>query len=62
MCPLTECDGQGTSFKTKNESEVLEVFIERGSPDGHKVHFYNKADELSTASTAGGSLDIPLRM
>lgn len=39
------CNGTGQFYKTKKEKEILEVFIERGAPDGHKVTFYNKADE-----------------
>lgn len=41
----SQCQGQGKSYKTKKEKEILEVYIERGSPDTHKVVFYNKADE-----------------
>jgi len=39
------CNGQGKSFKTKQEREVLEVHIQKGSPDGHKVVFREMADE-----------------
>merc|ERR1712137_825984 len=39
------CGGQGNSFKTKKEREVLEVHIQKGSPDGHKVPFREMADE-----------------
>merc|ERR1719326_961802 len=39
------CGGQGRSFKTKQEREVLEVHIQKGSPDGHKVTFREMADE-----------------
>merc|ERR1719499_1901061 len=39
------CGGQGKSFKTKQEREVLEVHIQKGSPDQHKVTFREMADE-----------------
>jgi len=39
------CGGQGKSFKTKQDREVLEVHIQKGSPDGHKVTFRDMADE-----------------
>lgn len=39
------CGGQGKSFQTKQEREVLEVHIQKGSPDGHKVVFREMADE-----------------
>lgn len=39
------CGGQGKSFKRKQEREVLEVHIQKGSPDGHKLTFSEMADE-----------------
>merc|ERR1719464_1226863 len=39
------CGGQGKTFLTKQEREVLEVHIQKGSPDGHKVTFREMADE-----------------
>jgi len=39
------CGGQGKSFKTKQDREVLEVMIQKGSPDGHKIKFTEMADE-----------------
>merc|ERR1711959_284585 len=39
------CGGQGKSFKTKQEREVLEVHIQKGSPDNHKIQFREMADE-----------------
>eukprot|EP00392_Amoebophrya_sp_AT5.2_P003878 g3883.t1 len=41
----SKCNGTGKMFKMKKEKEILEVFVERGAPDSHKVTFYNKADE-----------------
>merc|ERR1719162_2222188 len=39
------CGGEGKSFKTKQEREVLEVHIQKGSPDAHKIQFREMADE-----------------
>jgi len=39
------CGGQGKSFQTKQEREVLEVHIQKGSPDSHKVVYHEMADE-----------------
>jgi len=39
------CGGNGKSFRTKQEREVLEVHIQKGSPDQHKVTFREMADE-----------------
>merc|ERR1712228_657602 len=33
------CGGNGKSFTTKSEREVLEVPIQKGSPDKHKIPF-----------------------
>lgn len=41
----SSCGGQGKSFQTKQEREVLEVHIQKGAPDGHKVVFREMADE-----------------
>mmetsp|Transcript_71279 Transcript_71279/g.221102 ORF Transcript_71279/g.221102 Transcript_71279/m.221102 type:complete len:367 (+) Transcript_71279:604-1704(+) len=45
------CGGQGKSFKTMQEREVLEVLVQKGSPDGHKVVFREMADEHPEADT-----------
>uniref|UniRef100_A0A7S4QK33 J domain-containing protein n=1 Tax=Alexandrium monilatum TaxID=311494 RepID=A0A7S4QK33_9DINO len=45
------CGGNGKSFKTKQEREVLEVHIQKGSPDGHKLTFREMADEHPDADT-----------
>lgn len=39
------CGGQGKSFRTKSEREVLEVHIQKGSPNNHKMTFREMADE-----------------
>eukprot|EP00930_Biecheleria_cincta_P003544 TRINITY_DN104483_c0_g1_i1.p1 TRINITY_DN104483_c0_g1~~TRINITY_DN104483_c0_g1_i1.p1 ORF type:complete len:549 (+),score=143.70 TRINITY_DN104483_c0_g1_i1:126-1649(+) len=39
------CGGQGKSFQQKQDREVLEVHIQKGSPDNHKVQFRGMADE-----------------
>merc|ERR1719230_2052240 len=43
QCP--SCGGEGKKFKQKKEREVLDVFVEKGAPDGHKITFSGKADE-----------------
>jgi len=43
--PCGACGGTGKSFSMKQEREVLEVHIQKGSPDGHKVPFKEMADE-----------------
>merc|ERR1719316_2187643 len=45
------CGGQGKSFKTKQDREVLEVHIQKGAPDNHKVIFREMADEHPDADT-----------
>jgi hypothetical protein len=45
------CGGKGKSFNTKQEREVLEVVIQKGSPDGNKVPFREMADEHPDADT-----------
>merc|ERR1719324_1706456 len=45
------CGGQGKTFKTKQDREVLEVHIQKGSPDNHKVVFREMADEHPDADT-----------
>jgi len=37
------CDGSGKAFSTKQEREVLGVHVQKGAPDGHKVHFREMA-------------------
>merc|ERR1712054_568554 len=36
----------GYTYSQKREQEVLEINIQKGAPDGHKVVFHNKADEI----------------
>merc|ERR550532_340264 len=45
------CGGQGKSFKTKSEKEILEVPIQKGTPDNHKIPFREMADEHPDADT-----------
>jgi len=45
------CGGQGKSFMTKQDREILEVHIQKGSPDSHKVVFREMADEHPDADT-----------
>lgn len=39
------CAGTVKAHKTKKVREVLEVFVEKGAPHGHRVVFSGKADE-----------------
>lgn len=43
QCPSCE---DGYTYSQKREQEVLEVNIQKGAVDGHKVVFHNKADEI----------------
>mmetsp|Transcript_22767 Transcript_22767/g.50093 ORF Transcript_22767/g.50093 Transcript_22767/m.50093 type:complete len:512 (-) Transcript_22767:29-1564(-) len=45
------CGGKGKSFTTKKEREILEVHVQKGSPDGHKVQFREMADEHPDCDT-----------
>jgi DnaJ-class molecular chaperone len=35
--PCSACEGQGCSYEMKRTTEVLEVNVQKGAPDGHKV-------------------------
>merc|ERR1712159_597937 len=41
-----ECGQQGFTYSQSRMQEVLEVNVQKGAPDGHKVNFSNKADEI----------------
>lgn len=43
--PCPACSGAGSSAKMRTAREVMDVFVEKGSPDGHKIVFHGKADE-----------------
>merc|ERR1719174_3156662 len=43
-CP--QCRGSGSTVSQKTSREVLDVFIEKGTPDGAKITLHGKADEL----------------
>lgn len=47
----TACEGSGKIFKHRQEREVLEVHVQKGAPDGHKIIFHGKADEHPDAET-----------
>lgn len=40
-----KCSGKGSCHKMQNVREVLEVFVEKCSPNGHKITIHGKADE-----------------
>lgn len=48
-CP--KCAGTGKCVQQKTVREVLDVFIEKGSPDGHNITFHGKADEQLGSQT-----------
>merc|ERR1719258_683012 len=41
-----ECGGNGVMYRQLKVQETLEVHIPKGAPDGHKIHFSEKADEI----------------
>merc|ERR1719512_109080 len=45
------CGGDCRVFASKPEREVLDVHIQKGSPDNHKVQFRGMADEHPDAET-----------
>merc|ERR1719446_1850950 len=49
--PCSACEGTGQIFKHTQSREMLKVHIQKGSPDGHKVVFREKADELPGSDT-----------
>jgi len=40
------CGGNGVNYRQVKVQETLEVHIPKGAPDGHKIHFHEKADEI----------------
>merc|ERR1719261_2371407 len=40
------CGGTGTMYRQIKVQETLEVHVPKGAPDGHKIHFSEKADEI----------------
>ena len=47
-----KCQGTGVQAKMRSVREVLEVFLEKGTPNGHKIRIHGKADE-APGSEAG---------
>ena len=45
------CRGSGKSYKAEKLREVVEVYIEKGVPHGHKIRFVGKADEQPDRET-----------
>merc|ERR1719324_1985278 len=41
-----QCGGAGTIYRQQKVQETLEVHVPKGAPDGHKIHFSEKADEI----------------
>lgn len=42
----SKCNGQGSEFTSKVEAETLELMVPPGAPDGHKVIFRGKGDDI----------------
>jgi len=40
------CGGNGMMYRQQKVQETLEVHVPKGAPDGHKIHFSEKADEI----------------
>merc|ERR1719199_1592866 len=40
------CGGTGMVYRQQKVQETLEVHIPKGAPDGHKINFSEKADEI----------------
>lgn len=47
----SDCQGQGTKAKTKNERKVVEVHIEKGAHNNQKITFRGMADEMPGRET-----------
>merc|ERR1712137_280752 len=45
------CQGQGTTFETKNERKVVEVHVEKGAHHNQKITFRGMADETPGRET-----------
>jgi len=41
-----QCGGNGVIYRQQKVQETLEVHIPKGAPDGHKINFSEKADEI----------------
>jgi len=44
--PCDTCNQEGYTYTRKKTTEILEVNIQKGAPDGHKVVMRNKGDEI----------------
>lgn len=45
------CSGSGRSYKKERVREVMEIFIEKGAPHGHRIVFAGRADEQPDCET-----------
>merc|ERR1719247_2552417 len=41
-----DCQGTGVKYRQQKVQETLEVHVPKGAPDGHKISFSEKADEI----------------
>jgi len=46
QAPCEECNQEGFLYARKKTTEILEVNIQKGAPDGHKIVMRNKGDEI----------------
>jgi len=44
--PCRACEGQGSQYRSSQVQEVMEVVVPKGAPDGYKLTFHEKADEI----------------
>merc|ERR1719420_1840364 len=41
-----DCQGTGVKYRQQKVQETLEVHVPKGAPDGHKISFSEKGDEI----------------
>ena len=50
--PCSACEGQGFSYDMKRTTEVLEVNVQKGAPDGHKASTHQRSTPPTTAASS----------
>jgi len=51
--PCDECKGKGHTAKMKTERKIVEVHVEKGAPNNHKITFRGLADETPGCEETG---------
>merc|ERR1712232_180354 len=51
--PCDDCKGKGHTAKMKTERKVVEVHVEKGAPNNHKITFRGLADETPGCEETG---------